>query len=164
LPYPVFYLDSSAITKRYCFEAGTEFIDFLFAFGLKNPGHLFTAAHAIVEVCSAIYMKSRMKIIDPEEAYSPVEVYIEESVFALELIGTDIDLYNHALNYLRNHTLRAGDAIHISAAQKLYTQYETEMYFVSADNRQSDAAHAEGFAILNPSEDKAVAVLDSLLF
>ncbi len=50
LPSPVFYLDSSAIAKRYVDENGTGFLNAMYEFEVKRGGRLFTSELSISEV------------------------------------------------------------------------------------------------------------------
>ncbi len=131
-----FYLDSSVITKRYCPEEGYGFANALYESGCK----LYTAEHAISEVSSAICRKMRKGQLDPGDVDGILDAFFHESIQRFGFIETDSWLYIYSMKLLKKHTLRAGDAVHLSAAMRVYALHPTEFYFVSDDDRQCLAA------------------------
>ncbi len=63
---------------------------------------------------------------------------------------------------MKKYPLRAGDAIHLAAAVSIYHIYGKDLYFVSDDIRQCEAASSEGMDVLKPTDGNAFAYLQRL--
>lgn len=154
-----FYLDSSVITKRYYPEEGSGFANALYESNCK----LYTAQHAISEVSSAICRKMRKGQLDLSDVDGILDAFFYDSIQRFGFIETDSWLYIYSMKLLKKHTLRAGDAVHLSAAMRVYTLHPTDFYFVSDDDRQCLAAADEGMNVLRPrdagAQDYAIRLL-----
>ena len=71
----------------------------------------------------------------------------------LEAIWDEIDpndaLRDVAVRYLRVHSLRAGDALQLSAAYLAAERRPASLEFVTLDERLAGAARKEGFAVID---------------
>ena len=157
-----FYLDTSAIVKRYWHEDGTGFVNELYGLERKRGSRLYTVKHAIAEIGSTAYRLHREGKLSYENASSIVVLFLRESLEALCFVETDDDLYTRAIVTLSKYPLRAGDAIHLAAALYLHSIYGQDLHFVSDDARQCEAAATEGLSLLKPRETESVKYLKLL--
>lgn len=148
-----YYLDSSALVKRYIVEQGTEWINSL---ALANTGHtLLTVQISEAEIMSAIYRQTRENAITARTAETArllVRRHMRSSYFVIE-VNTAIIV--QAVDLLKRYSLRAYDAIQLAAAleanSRLIAAGSTPLIFVSADQRLLDAALDKGFITENPN-------------
>ncbi len=154
----LYFLDSSAIVKRYFEEQGHDWIEALHD---TNQGHvLYIAQVALVEVVASICRKAREQDMPLEERNATIDDFRRDvrSIYSEWLV--DNTLYLAAGDLCRTHRLRAYDAIQLACAIAVredaseVQSYEVEspnVIFVSADNGLLKTALAEGFNIENPN-------------
>ncbi len=159
---PKFYLDASAIVKRYWKEEGTQFINNLYEYEISKGSRMFTAKHSLAELSSTAYRLHREGRLSHQESALIIFEFLRECQSAIRFIETDDSLYIHSIISLSEYPLRAGDAMHLAAALDLHDRYGQDFYFVSDDSRQCDAALAEGIKVLRPRESQALNELFSL--
>jgi len=100
-----YFLDTSAIIKRYIFESGQAWI-----LSLCNPaqGHdLYISQAALVEVVAAICRRAREKSINIAERDRLITVFRQDSQESYNIWPVATDLYNAAGDLCRSHRLRA---------------------------------------------------------
>lgn len=148
-----YFLDISAIIKRYIFEPGQAWV-----LSLCNPaqGHdLYISQAALVEVVAAICRRAREKSISIAERDRLITVFRQDSKQGYNIWPVTIDLYTSAGDLCRSHRLRAYDAIQLACALALrqYTlaNQAPEAIFVCADVGLLDIAGVEGLQIENPN-------------
>ncbi len=90
------------------------------------------------------------------DATTIVDAFLRESASIMDFIETRSDLYLNTLDMLKNHFLRAGDAVHLSAALEVRTFYGNGLRFVCDDSRLCGAAAAEGLWVMKPTDAKAM--------
>src|SRR6266516_2944180 len=110
----LYFLDSSAIVKRYFQEPGHEWIE-----RLHDPaqGHgLYIAQAALVEVVASICRKAREQNMPLEERNTTIDDFRRDvqSIYNVWLV--DNALYIAAGNLCRSHRLRAYDAFQLACA------------------------------------------------
>ena len=148
-----FYLDSSALVKRYIAETGT-----IWMVQLTEPaaGHdLYTAALAGPEVIAAITRRVRGGHITPVHgARALASARVDWSNRYISL-NVDDPTVRRAMDLAEVHGLRGSDAIHLAAAVLLHQQRQAmglaPLTFVSADQEQLRAAAIEGLAVEDPN-------------
>ena len=102
-----YFLDTSAIIKRYIFEQGQAWILSLF-----NPaqGHnLYISQLALVEVVAAICRRAREQSISMAERDRLITVFRQDGKESYNIWLVDTELYNSADDLCRSHSLRAYD-------------------------------------------------------
>lgn len=141
-----YYLDSSALMKRYKSEIGSEVVAELFA--NAGTGSLFTAQFSILEVSSVADRLRRGRLIS-NRAYDRAMAQLAiDAAIRLDLVMLSQSLGQQALSHTSRHGLTAGDALQLAAA--LAARSENEFSFVSSDKRLIAAAMAEGLTVLDP--------------
>jgi predicted nucleic acid-binding protein len=108
----LYFLDSSAIVKRYFQEPGHEWVE-----KLHDPaqGHgLYIAQAALVEVVASICRKAREQQMPVEERDSTIADFRRDVENSYSVWVVDTTLYTAAGNLCRSHRLRAYDAVQLA--------------------------------------------------
>ena len=154
----MYFLDSSAIVKRYFHEQGHDWIE-----TLHDPaqGHgLYIAQAALVEVVASICRKAREQNMPVEERDTTIDDFRRDVQNFYSVWLVDNALYTAAGNLCRSHRLRAYDAIQLACALAVCEDVlvaqppEAELpdfLFVSADLGLLTIARAEELSIENPN-------------
>ena len=154
----LYFLDSSAIVKRYFQEPGHEWIE-----TLHDPGQghgLSIAQAALVEAVASICRKAREQNMPLEERDSTIDDFRRDVQNTYSVWLVDNALYTAAGDLCRSHRLRAYDAVQLACAMAvrgdvLVAQSPDaelpEFIFVSADLGLLSIALAEGLNIDNPN-------------
>jgi uncharacterized protein len=154
----LYFLDSSAVVKRYFQEQGHEWIETIHE---PAQGHgLYIAQIALVEVVASICRKAREQNMPLEERDITIDDFRQDvqNIYSTWLV--DNSLYTSAGDLCRSHRLRAYDAIQLACAlavrENVLSAQPSEaespdFIFVSADLGLLTIALAEGFSIENPN-------------
>ena len=154
----LYFLDSSAIVKRYFQEQGHDWIETLHD---PNQDHvLYIAQAALVEVVASICRKAREQDMPLEERNTTIDDFRRDVRSSYSTWVVDSALYIAAGDLCRIHRLRAYDAIQLACAiavrEDAYRVQPPEpepldIVFISADRGLLTVALAEGFNIENPN-------------
>ena len=154
----LYFLDSSAIVKRYFQEPGHEWTEML-----HDPaqGHgLYIAQAALVEVVASICRKAREQNMPREERDTTIDDFRRDVQNAYNVWVVDDSLYTNAGDLCRSHQLRAYDAIQLACALAVREDVlvahppdsePPDYIFVSADLGLLTIARSEGFRSENPN-------------
>ena len=149
-----FYLDASALVKRYVAEIGSAWVAALCADADANA--LGIANIGIVEVAAAFAAKRRGGFITTEEYDGLLTDLLRDAKERYRLVPVGPALISSAIRLTRQHRLRGYDAIHLACAISLNATLTAgnaaELIFVAADANLLAAAQAEGLAAENPNE------------
>ena len=158
----VFYLDTSALVKRYRTEEGTEAVSALLENSLPED-RFYTSFLSVLEFTAGItrLMKGdQLSETTGEEFLARYRSDVEE---IFRIWPLDEEVTSSAISIAQEYGLRSGDAIHLSSALQLYSSAPGEwMVLVSSDAEPLDAATSAGLEILNPQEPIALSKLASL--
>jgi uncharacterized protein len=160
-----FYLDASALAKRYTPEPGSAAIHHLFA---QLTSDRFVALNiGIAEVVSIIVRKRNARIISlPSYAQALIDLRAEiiDEDRIRKIIPTTA-LVTAALAMIERHSINATDAILLRSAIDLAASLHVgadELVLLTSDRRLLRAAQTEGLLIFNP-EMQTTADLNLLL-
>lgn len=145
---PVFYLDSSALVKRYIPEPGTDWVRHIVA-----TSSVAMAEFGIVEVAAALARRVRMGDLGYELYEDLLELFLQDVEDYL-VLSPDRETIRLAVDLTRRHPLRAYDALQLATALQLAETLQAEGFsltFVSADERLCAAAEGEGLTTVNPN-------------
>lgn len=149
----LYFLDSSAIIKRYVAESGHAWI-----VDLCDPaqGHdLHIAQVALVEVVAAVCRKTREAAITSVERDSLIDDFRRDTTTTYAVRPVTTAIYTHAGDLCRTYRLRAYDAVQLAAVLALEDEARTNgvpaLTFVCADTDLLGYASAEGLNIENPN-------------
>jgi len=148
----IFYLDSSALVKRYAVETGTEWVRAL----CSKPDHVIAVALiGLVEVAAAVAGKLRGRIID--RATGDIILTGLKADAATQYLLLDVNQYvvDEAIELTGRRRLRGYDAVHLACALRLnralMDRRLPSLTLVAADNDLLKAAQAEGLETENPN-------------
>ncbi len=151
------YLDSSALVKRYVQEEGSKAVTSRFERGET----IYTSVLSFAEVHAAIGRKYRERELSINEKEKLVDEFQTDWFFSLSIL----ELTTHTMIALpalcEKYFLKAGDAIHLSAA--IWLKDSTRVHakgfegsgdiveFGASDRQLCEAALKSGFRVFNPA-------------
>lgn len=145
-----FFLDSSALVKRYVQEVGTAWVR-----GLthrRTDNQIFLARITIVEVTSAVARRRRGRTVTPAQASSFLSRFRKHVSGRYIILEITPGLLADAAKLANRHELRAYDAVQLAAALELNRVSEGGIVLISADKALKDAATAERLLIEDPCQ------------
>lgn len=148
-----YFLDSSALIKRYIVEVGTPWVRSITVTSSNNI--VFIAQITQVEVVSGAMRRKRDGSITPRTARATRLLIGRHASREYRVIGLTGQISQHAEDLLEGHPLRAYDAIQLASAlesnKRLTAAGLTPLIFVSADTRLLTIAAIEGLMIDDPN-------------
>ena len=148
----IYYLDSSAVVKRYVAEAGSEAIR---AICTDPRNALFLSELALVEVSSAFARRAKGGGISDADRKSYLDLFIGDCARDYALIPADRRAIDRAVALTQAHALRGYDALQLAcalvASDLLRAAGVAPVQFLSADDELLAAAAKEGLAVANPN-------------
>jgi predicted nucleic acid-binding protein len=148
-----FFLDSSALVKRYVQETGTAWVRGLTH---RRAGHqIFLARITAVEVTAALARRRKGGSLAAARVRSILTRF--RSHLAGRYIAAEITptLLAEAMKLANAHDLRAYDAVQLAAALEVTRQRQAlglqAVTLLSADQELNAAALAEGMAVEDPN-------------
>ena len=149
----LYFLDSSAIVKRYISESGHTWI-----VNLCDPiqNHDIQIAQiALVEVVAALCRKAREAAITPAERDGFITDFRSDTVTTYGVRAVTTQIYTYAGDLCRTYRLRAYDAVQLAAASRPHQSGAPGCVptptFVCADADLLGHAASEGLSIENPN-------------
>ena len=144
-----YYLDTSALVKRYAREVGTPWVLGLFESG--NDIHI--ASITGPEIIAAFHRKARLGEISDEAAAQASENFKEDYSGAYQIVEISQGLIESAMSLAETHNHRGYDAVQLAAVTQLKnTGGLNDLIFVSADTNLNVAATSEGLVTDNPND------------
>lgn len=131
------FFDTSALTKRYVEEAGSEEVIAL----CSEAETIGVSVLVLPELISTLCRLVREGRISPEN-YQSLKSAVQADLSDADLCDLSQKTFDQTLRCLESHPLRAIDALHVGSA----LAYQPDL-FVSADRRQAEAAGREGLAV-----------------
>ncbi len=149
---PTYYLDASAVVKRYVSEMGSAWVQALCS---NEENTLIMAEITLAEVASAFARATRGGRISAEERLSYLDLFIGDCAERYRLVATERTIIDRAVDLTQSHYLRGYDAVHLATAlamnAELLQRQLLPLTFVAADGDLLDAAGAEGLPTENPN-------------
>jgi predicted nucleic acid-binding protein len=148
-----YFLDSSALVKRYISETGSAWVLGLFDPALNNE--IFIAAISKVEIVAAITRRSRSGSISVTDATAIGDQFRRDSHKDYQVIEITENIINSGMALAETYGLRGYDAIQLAVGRAVNTLCLANdlpsIIFVSADNNLNVAVVSEGLLMENPS-------------
>ena len=148
-----YFLDTSALVKRYVPETGSNWIQWITDVAANND--LTISEITWVELHSALSRRQREGSMSAGELDIILQKFRNEFETNYRIIEVDQALIESAGQLVVQYPLRAYDAVQLASGLYVKTLLmsvpETQLVFVSADNRLLNIAHSEGLAIDNPN-------------
>ena len=153
----VYFLDSSALVKRYISETGSDWVLGLFDLSLNNE--VFIAAITSVEIIAAITRRclrgTRSGSISITDATLTRNQFKSDLEKDYQIVEITENIINSAMVLSETYSLRGYDAIQLAVGRAVNTiciaNGLTPITFVSADNELNTAVISEGLMIENPN-------------
>jgi uncharacterized protein len=149
----VYFLDSSALLKRYVPEVGTGWIQSIA--DPQNQGRLIVAHIAWVEVYSAVSRRQREGSVSDVRANQILMAFRSHWNVQYFTAAVDETVINLAGQLVRQHPLRAYDAVQLASALSVRDGISlpevASYHFLTADDRLLAIAQAEGLLVDNPN-------------
>lgn len=149
----VYFLDSSALVKRYVVELGSAWIRAIAAPQAQNK--LIIARLTWVEVLSAFARRQREKTFTPEDTFDAIGSFRYDSDHQYRIVELSRGVMEVAGQLVGKYPLRASDAVQLAAALQILPAFNaaktTSFTFLSADDRLIAAAMAENLKAENPN-------------
>lgn len=149
-----FYLDASAVVKRYSPETGSAWIK---ALADIKAGHTIILSEiSLTEVAAALAAKHRaLGGITRKERDDALALFLSHCESEYELAAVSRSVIDRAVALTQNHKLRGYDATQLATAvaanEALSAAGLSSFTFVAADDDLLAAARAEGLAAENPN-------------
>ena len=143
-----YFLDTSAVVKRYVQEAGTGWVR-----ALSDPSaapSLFVSQITRVETVSAITKRERGGQLSPHHARTALADFLSDLSIQYRIIAVSETLVHHATNLARSHALRGYDALQLATAAEVGSMVPS-LIFLSADVALNAAATREGLIVDDPN-------------
>ena len=148
-----YYLDTSALVKRYARELGSAWVTSLTDPTVGNDS--FTVRLTGPELIAALFRKVRSGEISLSEAARAAANFRADWQLQYQILEVSEVVADRAMALVERHGLRGYDAVHLAAAvesQQLRRGMPLPpLTFVSADQRQLQAAGIEGLAVDDPT-------------
>lgn len=148
-----YYLDSSALAKRYLVETGDAWIRRITAPTAGNV--LIVSRITLVEVASALGRRYREASISAADYTSQLNALRFDVQTSCQVIELNSRLAEEALQLTQHHPLRGYDAVQLAsglaANRLLINSGARPLIFLTADRRLLAIAQAEGLIVDNPN-------------
>ena len=148
-----YFLDSSALVKRYVSETGSAWIQLLTDSQTGNL--LFIARITWVEVISAFARRQREGSLTSADVALVIQTFRSDLNTQYQVIELDAKLAVSAGQVVGQYPLRAYDAVQLASVLRIQpaftTTQSTSLIFLTADNRLSAIAGALGLLTDNPN-------------
>ena len=160
---PIYYLDTSAVMKRYKSEIGSNVVEELFM-GLTGSEFLITSQLTVLEANSVAARHLEGPAIMRREYRTMRERFIRDMRdYQVTIIPVQSELVAEAANTVFDYPLRTLDALHFTSAVMVVRELRgQDIYMVSADREIIAACEAYRILTLDPSDADALNRLRSL--
>lgn len=144
----IYYLDSSALVKRYAAESGSSSMTAL----VESDAKIAVSWLALPETLAAVARRAKGGSLSAEDLKSiRSQLHLDMQRFMIvEVSGAPVEGIEALIAH---HALRGADSIHLSTALWLKKATKTPVVFVASDHELLVAARAERLKTLNPSEE-----------
>ena len=150
----IYFVDSSALVKRYISEADSKWVLELFDFTQDNE--IFIAAITAVEIIAAITRRARSGSINIADAKLVCNQFKSDLQTDYQIVEITEEVINSGMLLAEKRGLRGYDAVQLAAGYAVNSlciaSGLSPVIFVSADNELNLAAAQEGLSVENPNK------------
>lgn len=144
----VYFLDTSAVVKRYVRETGTAWIQAITA---PTAGNVLCVARITrPETVAALTRRERGGHITPANVAMALRDFDQDFTQQYLVVTMADALIDHAAALARTHALRGYDSVQLAAALGVWAQIPTTV-LISGDANLNAAAIAEGMPVEDPN-------------
>ena len=146
-----YYIDSSALVKRYIEEDGSEVVDRV----LDDPDQrCYISRIAGAEVVATLTRRGRGERWTEQQIDERIDLFYDDLRSRYRLVDASRAILSDSMDTARRHRLRGYDAVHLATAVRVNAvrveQGAQPVVLMSSDDELNAAAQAEGLAVLNP--------------
>ena len=149
----VYYLDTSALAKRYVLEVGTTWM-----LGITDQAtgqDVYVVRITGPEMIAALFRKARAREVTRQDTLRAATNFKADFTNQYHILEVTPGLTDRAMTLAQQHSLRGYDAVQLAAAAELHILRNgmglTPLTFVSADTALNRAAQSEGLAVDDPN-------------
>ncbi len=139
-----YFLDTSAVVKRYHSEKGTETIDRIFA---EDDRAIIISTISMTETVSALSKKKQEKTISKEDLKAALSRFFHDAIKDFLVLQIDDAHIKESIVLVLKRNLRTLDSLQLAVALGLK---ELNPVFVCADKKLVSVAEKEGLKTINP--------------
>jgi len=139
-----YFLDTSALVKRYHSEKGTDRIDRIFS---QDDRAIVISSISITEMVSALNRKKEDKIISREDLEIALSKFFHDAIKDFLVLELDGEHIKGSITLVLKRNVRTLDALQLAVALSLK---ELKVAFVCADKKLVSVAEKEGLQTINP--------------
>lgn len=139
-----YFLDTSALVKRYHSEKGTDKIDKIFS---EDDRAIVISSLSITEMVSALNRKKEDKIILKEDLEIALSKFFHDAIKDFLVIELDGEHIKDSIMLVLKRNIRTLDSLQLAVALSLK---ELKVTFVCADKKLVAVAEKEGLQTINP--------------
>jgi predicted nucleic acid-binding protein len=145
-----YFIDTSALFKRYIPEDGSEWMDRLFA----DEAQLFTSTLTIVELASNLQRLLSVDRLIDQTQFTEVWAAFSMDLASgrLEALGVPAEVVEKAAGLLMERYITPVDALQLSTAMSL----KDEAIVVSSDRKTNSLITALGMQFVDPSQSSGL--------
>lgn len=139
-----YFLDTSALVKRYHSEKGTDKIDKIFT---EDDRAIVISSISITELVSALNRKKEDKIISREDLEIALSKFFHDAIKDFLILELDGEHIKSSIMLVLKRNIRTLDSLQLAVALGLK---ELKVTFVCADKKLVSVAEKEGLQTMNP--------------
>jgi predicted nucleic acid-binding protein len=148
-----YFVDSSALVKRYVQETGTGWVRRLTRRNAHAP--IYLARITTVEGTAVVARRRKGKKLTSAKASSILHRFRKHLAGRYTVIEITPAIFSDAMRMANAHSLRAYDAVQLAAALEIHRQRQEAGFgpvmLVSSDRDLNTAAAAEGLTVDDPT-------------
>jgi predicted nucleic acid-binding protein len=146
---PIYYLDTSALLKRYVNEAGSAWMQATFE---DLDADFVVSQLTLVEAMAALARRAKGGAFRPGDAARVMQQLEVDFRHRFLVIEVNSQLIDKAVDLAKQRALRGYDALQLATALTIRSLVApTEITFVAADAELNTAAALEGLPSINPA-------------
>jgi predicted nucleic acid-binding protein len=149
----LYYLDASALVKRYVAEPGSAFVTRLTSPSASNE--VWLATIGCVELVAALYRCVNTGALSSSSAWNAEQAFRGDLQQMFQPIDLTSSILARAMGLAKLHYLRAYDAVQLATVADLQNDRRalnlSWPIFLSADQRLNQAALADGILVDDPN-------------
>ena len=156
---PVYYLETSALMKKYRTETGTQVVEELFQ--QKQGSEVFvTSQFTVIEITSIATRLLRARELSRRSYQGILGNVTRETSGNIRLESISNDVVSEAIRMTQLHALRAPDDVHLATAVIVKEASRDEPFCLfGSDARLNASCKSSGIAVINPEERDAINAL-----
>lgn len=160
-----FYIDTSALAKRYHTEEGSAVMDILFERLLSEKNkRIVTSLWSLGETISVLNRKKNEKGIKDDDFRKITASFLNDTI-SFSIVSVNDNLILSSLSYVLKHNLNSADALHLKSivnVREIIKDFGGKVVLVASDKRLVRAAKLEGFEVIDPETETEDKVRDML--